>query len=90
MVKMLIPMLIVEVIVSQSESANHIHIVPVIVILLYQRIIHIRCSVSVVLYILSANIRLMIIPGFAENLHSCNARFVPGPSLAGTHFGPQR
>ena len=31
-----------------------------------------------------------MIPGFAENLHSCNARFVPGPSLAGTHFGPQR
>ena len=35
-------------------------------------------------------LRLFIIPGFAENLHSCNARIVPGPSLAGTHFGPQR
>ena len=33
-------------------------------------------------------LRLFIIPGFAENLHSCNARFVPGPSLASTHFGP--
>ena len=35
-------------------------------------------------------LRLFIIPGFAENLPSCNARFVPGPSLASTHFGPQR
>ena len=35
-------------------------------------------------------LRLFITPDFAENLHSCNAGFVPGPSLAGTHFGPQR
>ena len=55
-------------IVNHSNNINHIRVVPIIVVLLYQRTGHIRCSVSVVLYILSANIRLMIIPGFAENL----------------------
>ena len=76
-------------IVNHSNGINHIRVVPVIVVLLHRRTGHIRCRASVALYILSVNIRPIMIPGFAENLHSCNARFVPGPSLAGTHFGPQ-
>ena len=89
-VMMTIRMLIVEVIVSHPTSANSISIVSVVVVLLYQRTRHISFVILLLLYILSVNIRLILIPGFAENLHSCNARFVPGPSLAGTHFGPQR
>ena len=75
-------------IVNHSNDINHIRVVPVIVVLLHQRTGHIRCRASVALYILSVNIRPIMIPGFAENLPSCNARLVPGPSLAGTHFGP--
>ena len=87
-IMMFLPALYVEVIVSQSASANPNIIVPVVVVLLYLRTRHIRRSASPSLHILSVNIKLFMIPGFAENLHSCNARFVPGPSLAGTHFGP--
>ena len=67
-VMMLIRMPIVEVIVSQSESTNHIHVVTVIVILLYHKMRHISFAILILLYILSVNIRLILIPGFAENL----------------------
>jgi hypothetical protein len=89
-VMIFLPVIYVEVIVSQSASANPNIIVSVVVVLLYLRTRHIRRSASPSLHILSVNIKLFMIPGFAENLHSCSARIVPGPSLAGTHFGPQR
>ena len=82
-------MLDVEVIIDIPDNTNRIRAMSVIVLLLHTSR-HIRCCVSVLLYVISVNVRLFMIPGFAENLHSCNARFVPGPSLAGTHFGPQR
>ena len=89
-VMMFLPVLYVEVIVSQSASINPIRVVSVIVLLLYWRTRHISLVILLLLYIIHVNIRLIMIPGFAENLPSCNARLVPGPSLAGTHFGPQR
>ena len=89
-VMMFLPVLHIEVIVSQSASINPIRVVSVIVLLLYWRTRHISFVILLLLYIIHVNIRLIMIPGFAENLHSCNARFVPGPSLSGTHFGPQR
>ena len=81
-------MLIVEVISSHPQSANHIYVFTVIVLLLYGKSSHIRCGISLPLFNLSVDIRLFLIPGFAENSPSCRARLVPGPSLAGTHFGP--
>ena len=83
-------MLDVEVIIDIPDNTNRIRAMSVIVLLLYHTSRHIRCCVSVLLYVISVNIRPIMIPGFAENLPQCNARFVPGPSLAGTHFGPQR
>ena len=67
-VMMFLPVLYVEVIVSQSASINPIRVVSVIVLLLYWRTRHISFVILLLLYIIHVNIRLIMIPGFAENL----------------------
>ena len=61
-------MLDVEVIIDIPDNTNRIRAMSVIVLLLYHTSRHIRCCVSVLLYVISVNIRPIMIPGFAENL----------------------
>ena len=61
-------MLDVEVIIDIPDNTNRIRAMSVIVLLLCHTSRHIRCCVSVLLYVISVNIRLFMIPGFAENL----------------------